>query len=173
MRIIWLITICIFLWGCPPKGFVLKHRSIQHVEAGLGIDGTSRIIQTDEEVDALAIEVAELLEKYGFELKNSSVSWGVQPLTGHTQNQGFALKGTKSVYCYVRISKKEFIAEFQEVETEYESNIFATTNEEKAVVSDAVAALSELAKRKFSDRVVRVSEFEQPQRPNKAPQPTQ
>lgn len=167
LRAIAIIIVAMLLSGCPPKSAMLKHRDIQNVEAGLGIDGTTKIVSSDEEVDLLAAEVTELLQMQGFELLNSSVSWGLQPLTGHTQNLGFRLPGTNSIHCYVQISKKEFRAKFQELESKPQSNEFNTNNSDLVAIDKAVASLNQLAKQKFKGRTVRVSTFDRAESPNK------
>jgi hypothetical protein len=153
--------------GCPSKSAMLKHRDVQHIEAGIGVDGTKKILNSDEEVDLLATEVIELLKGQGFELLNSSVSWGLQPLTGHTQNLSFRLPQTGSIHCYVQISKKEFGAKFRELEKKPQSNEFATTNNDLMAVNKAIDSLNELAKEKFNGRSTRISKFDRAESPNK------
>lgn len=166
-RAIAIITIALLISGCPPKSAMLKHRDVQYIEAGLGVDGTKKILPSDEEVDHLATEVIELLQGQGFELLNSSVSWGLQPLTGHTQNLSFQLPETGSIHCYVQISKKEFRAKFRELEKKPQSNEFATTSSDLVAVNKAIASLNELVKGKFNGRSTRISKFDRAESPNK------
>ena len=155
------------LSGCPPKGAMLKHRDIQYIEVGLGVDGTKKIISSDEEVDLLAAQVIELLQGQGFELLHSSVSWGLQPLTGHTQNLNFMLPETGSIHCYVQISKKEFQAKFRELEKKPQSNEFVTSNSDLVAVNKAIASLNKLAKQNFGGRSTRISKFDRADSPNR------
>ena len=166
-RAIAIIIVSMLMSGCPPMSAMLKHRDISNVEAGLGIDGTEKIISSDEEVDILASQVIVLLEKQGFELLNSSISWGLQPLTGHTQNLGFKYPGTNSVHCYVRISKKEFLARFRELESKPQTNKFNTNSSDLAAIDKAVASLNQFAKQNFKGRTIRVSKFDRAESPNK------
>ena len=166
-RIIATIIAAMLLSSCYPKSLMLKHRDIRSIEAGLGIDSSEKIIPSDDKVDLLATKVAELLQDQGFELLNSSVSWGLQPLTGHTQNLGFRLLGENSVHCYVQISKKEFRVNFQELETKPHSNEFNTSSTDLAVVDKVVVLLNELAKQEFEGRTIRISEFNRTGSPNK------
>ncbi|MCE2029451.1 hypothetical protein [Sessilibacter corallicola] len=166
-RVIAIIMMTTLISGCLPKSAVLKYHDVQHIEAGLGVDGTRKILNSDEEVDLLATEVIELLKGQGFELLNSSVSWGLQPLTGHTQNLSFRLLQAGSIHCYVQISKKEFWAKFRELEQKPQSNEFATTNSDLVAVSKAVDSLNELAKEKFNGRSTRISKFDRAELPNK------
>ncbi|MDB4076586.1 hypothetical protein N9537_01975 [Porticoccaceae bacterium] len=168
LRATTIILVAMLVSGCLPKSAMLKHRDIQNIEAGLGVDGTKKIIPSDEEVDLLAAEVTELLQQQGFELLNSSVSWGLQPLTGHTQNLGFRFPGTNSVHCYVQISKKEFRAKFRELESKPQTNEFNTNDRDLAAISKAIASLDTLTKQKFNGRSIRVSRFDRAESPNKS-----
>lgn len=162
-----IIIISILVSGCLPKSAMFKHRDIQHIEAGLGIDGTKRIISSDDKVDLLAAQVTELLQRQGFELLNSSISCGVLPLTGHTQNLGFRYPGTNSVYCYVQISKKEFHAKFREVEAKPQTNEFNTNSSDLEAIDRAVVSLNDFAKQKINGRTIRISTFDRSEAPNK------
>ena len=155
------------LSGCPPKNSMLKQREVQHIEVGLGIDGARKILSSNEEVDVLANEVIRLLSEYGFKLLHSSTSWGLQPLTGHTQNLSFRLLGTNAIHCYVQISKKEFKAKFREMEKEPQSNEFATSDNDFQITEQAVTTLNVLAKQKFRGRSVRISKFDRAENPSK------
>ncbi|MCU7797489.1 MAG: hypothetical protein KZQ75_10195 [Candidatus Thiodiazotropha sp. (ex Myrtea spinifera)] len=167
LRVIAIVITALLLSGCHPKSAMLKQRDLQRIDVGLGVDGPSKILPSDEEVDLLSREAVNLLQGHGFELLNSSVSWGLQPLTGHTQNLGLRLPGTNAIYCYVKISKKEFQAEFVEMEKQPQTNKFATSNSDLMVVDKAVAALNELAKLKFKGRSTRISKFDRAESPNK------
>lgn len=146
---------------------MLKHRDIQYIEVGLGVDGTKEIVSSDDEVDLLSGEVIELLQGQGFELLHSSTAWGIQPLTGHTQNLGFRLSETGAVYCEVKISKKEFQAKFRELEKKPQSNEFITSDSNLVMVNKAIASLNEFAKQKFNGRSTRISKFVRAEGPNK------
>ena len=166
-RAIAIITIAMLISGCPPKSTMLKHREVQHIEVGLGVDGTNKILSSDEDVDLLATEVIELLQRQGFELLNTSVSWGLQPLTGHTQNLSFRLPETGSIHCYVQISKKEFRVKFRELEQKPQSNQFVTSSSDLVAVNKAIDSLNDLAKGKFIGRSTRISKFDRAESPNK------
>ncbi|MCK9504750.1 MAG: hypothetical protein M0Q95_11280 [Porticoccaceae bacterium] len=167
IRAITIILVAMMLSGCPPKNAMLKQREVQHIEAGLGVDGTKKILSSNEEVDALSSEVTQLLNSHGFELLYSSTSWGLQPLTGHTQNLSFRLPGTNAIHCYVQISKKEFRVKFRELEREPQSDEFATTDYDFKIAEQAVISLNVLAKQKFKGRSVRISKFDRAESPNK------
>lgn len=167
LRAIATVFIAMLISGCPPKSAMLKHRDLQDIKVGLGVDGTAKIIPSDFEVDLVASEVREMLQEQGFELLHSSVSWGLQPLTGHTQLLSFRLHGSKSIHCYVKISKKEFQAEFQELETKPQSNEFTTNSNDLSAIDRAIMSLNELAKNKFGGRSTRISKFDRAEIPNK------
>jgi len=149
---------------------MLKQRELQHIDAGLGVDGTKRIITSDEEVDLLAGEVINLLKNEGFEFLSSSMSWGLQPLTGHTQNLSFRYPGTNALHCYVQISKKEFQVKFFELESKPQSNEFATNEVDLQAIKKAAERLNELAKHKIPGRSIRISTFNRAESPNKVNQ---
>ena len=172
IRVVFIIISVFLLSGCPPKGAMLKQRSLQLIEVGLGVDGTYKILASNEEVDLLAGKVTSLMKEHGFELKYSSTSWGLQPLTGHTQNMSFGISGTDAIYCYVQISKKEFRAKFSELETKPKSGEFATTEQNLASIDEAVISLNELAKSTIYGRSTRVSKFDRAESPNKTSNPT-
>ncbi|GAB2191588.1 hypothetical protein MAH1_31960 [Sessilibacter sp. MAH1] len=165
IRAIAIIVTSLLLCGCPPKGAMLKQQNIQRIDAGLGVDGTSKILASDEEVDQFALEIENFLKSEGFELLNSSISWGLQPLTGHTKNLGLRYPGTNAIYCYVKVSKKELQIKFVEIEKQPQSNEYATTANDLLVVNETIIALTELAKLKFKGRYVRVSKFERAKKP--------
>lgn len=160
IRIIFLILGVILLSGCPPIGAIYKQRDLQVLDVGLGVDGIAKILKSNEKVDELAGEVITLMEEHGFEINYSTTSWGLQPLTGHTQNLSFGLHGTKAIYCYVQISKKEFQARFSEVETMPQSGKYSTTVENRSAIDKAIASLNELAKTNIQGRSVRISRFD-------------
>jgi hypothetical protein len=169
-RAIFLIAVAFLLCGCPPKGAMLKQRELQHIDAGLGVDGTKRIIKSDDEVDLIAGDVIQLLKKEGFELLNSSVSWGLQPLTGHTQNMSFRYPGTNALHCYVQVSKKEFQVRFVELESKPQSYEFATNDADLKAMQQAAETLNEFAKQKIPGRSIRISTFDRAESPNKSNQ---
>jgi hypothetical protein len=144
--------------GCPPMDKVLMSRDIQEVVAGYEADKSSeRLLSTNSEVDDFAGLVISTMEENGFYLSYSSTSWGLQPLTGHTQNLAFKTSSNDYVSCSVTISKTEFSASFMEYERKSESNEYLTSEEDKAGIDRAAKALDTLAKGKFVGRSVRVS----------------
>ncbi|MES9880130.1 MAG: hypothetical protein ABW185_04535 [Sedimenticola sp.] len=160
-RIIFVFAICALLMGCPPMDRVLKSRDIQRIEVGYAADQkTEQLITSDQEVDEFAKEVTIALKKNGFNLAYSSASWGLLPLTGHTQNMSYKTKSSEHISCSVTISKSEFTARFVEYEKDLKSNAFITTEEDKALMSRAASVLTALAKSKFSERSIRVSVFQ-------------
>jgi len=93
-------AVCAGLLGCPPTNSLLKSRDLQAVEVGYVSDGSNdKILHDDNAVDQLATQVTEIMLFNGFEVSDTSVSYGIQPWTGHTQNVYFQLAGNDRVTC--------------------------------------------------------------------------
>jgi len=160
---------CLLLTGCPPKNSILYSRSLNSVEAGYVADkSTDRLLKSDEAVDKMSLKVIDTLEEQGFELAQNGVSFGLQPFTGHTRDLIFHAPGNYRVRGVVRISKKEFLAEFEELETEHKSGIYNTTPKELEMIRLSIEALSKLARESYSGRMVKVSNYIVEISPNKS-----
>ncbi|WP_133406881.1 hypothetical protein [Parashewanella tropica] len=165
IRAVTILAISFLLCGCPPKSLLLKQQDIQRIDVGLYVDGTEKILPSNDEVNEFALEIEALFKRKGFKLANSSESWGLQPLTGHTKNLGFRYPDTNAVYCYVKISKKEFQVECVELEKEPQTNKYATTANDLKAVNETIIALNEIAKIKFAGRSVRIATFDRAEVP--------
>ncbi len=157
-RILFIGAVSAFLVGCPPMDPVLKSRDIQVIEAGHVIDNEAeRLFSNDEEVDRFSLLISDVLRKQGFYLAYSSTSWGLLPLTGHTQNMSYKTKSNEYISCSVTVSKTEFKARFVEYEEKLKSNNYVTSTEDKAQIIRAAKALTDLAKEIFNERAIHVS----------------
>ena len=160
-RIILVFAIFTLLIGCLPIDRVLKSRDFQRIEAGYTADKkTERLITSNHEVDEFAKEITKELENNGFYLAYSSASWGLLPLTGHTQNMSYKTENNERISCSVTVSKSEFVARFVEYEKELNSDTYITSKEDMALIDRAASALTALAKSRFSERSIRVSVFQ-------------
>lgn len=158
MRILFIGAVSAFLVGCPPMDRVLKSRDIQVIEAGHAIDNdTERLLSNDEVVDKFSLQISDVLRRQGFYLAYSSTSWGLLPLTGHTQNMNYKTKNNEYISCSVTVSKTEFTARFVEYEEKLKSNKYVTSTEDKAQITRAVKSLTDLAKEMFNERAIHVS----------------
>jgi hypothetical protein len=157
-RFVVIIVASILLTGCPPMDRVLRSRDIEVIKAGKAVDNQAEsLLSSDRDVDEFSLRVTEVLNEQGFYLAYSSASWGLLPLTGHTQNMGYKTLNTEHVSCSVIVSKTEFTARFVEYEEELKSGRYVTSSEDKAQIARATKALIALAKSSFNERAIHVS----------------
>ena len=153
----------LFLAGCIPPSAMLKTQNIQGIEAGFVADSeTGNVISSNEQVDFLARGVVQTLEVAGFINTNQSVSFGLLPATGHTQNLGFDLVENEYVQAYVQISKSSIKVIFREMELEHGTGNFTTSEKQRELVRIASAAVSQYIKSKIGKRSVRLLVYENP-----------
>ncbi len=158
-----IILVCGAIVGCIPKSAQLKSRDLQAIEVGYVSDGSGeKILKDDNAVDQLATDVIDLMLIHGFEARHTSVSFGIQPWTGHTQDAYFRLVGSERISCIVEISKTAFSARFEEIEVAPQSDEFLTSKAELSVVRQAAIALNDFASERFPGRSIRVSVFNNP-----------
>ena len=156
----------IFLAGCIPPSAMLKSQNIQSVEAGFVADSeTGRLLASNEAVDLFAIKIQEVLEEHGFSLSNKSTSFGLLPATGHTQNMDLSLAGNVYTSAHAEISKSKIRVVFREMEREHGSNVFVTTAEEINSIKAASEAVDKYIKTKIGQRSVRVTFYDNPEKP--------
>jgi len=162
MKRFWLLLIaCTLLTGCPPKDKLLRSQNIQQVQVGYAADQKSeRLLQSNESVDNFANSVTILMKEVGFNKGYSSISWGLQPLTGHTQNLSYKMQGNDFIYCSVTISKTEFTAKCKELEARPKSGEYLATEKQKDHINKAIGVLNELVKNKFTGRASRISIYD-------------
>ncbi|WP_045856505.1 hypothetical protein [Teredinibacter purpureus] len=160
-----LFFVC-FLAGCIPPSAMLKTQSLQEVEAGFVADSDSgKLFLSNEDVDIAAEEITQVLREFDFERTNQSVSFGLLPATGHTQNLGFKLGENIYVQAYVEISKSSVKVVFREMELEHGKNNFLTDEKERQSVKSATAAVTQYLKSKIGTRSIRVLTYENPPKP--------
>lgn len=109
----------------------------------VGHSGKSDLLASDEAVDRLATDVAQLLADHGFIIKDKSQSFGLQPFTGHTQNIWLRLAESERIFGYVSISKCCIEVVFRELETEIGSGIYNTTQQQREQINAARALVEE------------------------------
>jgi len=153
----------LFLVGCIPPSAMLKTQNIQAIEAGFIADSeTGKILSSNQEVDSLANGVVKTLELAGFRKTNQSVSFGLLPATGHTQNLGFYLVENEYVQAYVEISKSSIKVIFREMEMEHGASNFTTSEIEREMVRIASATVSQYLKSTIGKRSIRIVVYDNP-----------
>lgn len=158
-RLLIIVLLCQFILACIPSSMMTLNRDVQYIEVGLGVDGAQKILTSNEAVDTLAVDIISLMKNQGYVLNYQSTSWGLLPFTGHTQNMSFSKPENRSIYCYVKISKKEFGAYFREIESEPRSGKFLTSLDDKVSIDKTLTAINELTRKTFKKRASRVSKF--------------
>lgn len=162
LKFVALISVTFLLAGCPSRP-IQDWRDIRHLDVGLYVDGVSKILSSNEDVDQLGAEVIQLMSDNQFKYIRTTESWGILPATGHTQTLAFKLENSEWILCHIVISKKSFNAKFRELESEPGSDIYLSTDSDKEVVLSALRALEQLARSTFKSNVVRSSKYDQPQ----------
>jgi len=157
-QIVVIIAASILLSGCPPMDKVLRSRDVEVIQAGKAVDNKAvRLLTSDRDVDEFSLEISEVMKEQGFHLAYSSSSWGLLPLTGHTQNMSYKTVNNEHVSCSVIVSKTEFTVRFVEYERKINSDEYSTSMEDRKQISRTAKALTALAKRKFDERAIHVS----------------
>ncbi len=99
------------------------------------------------------------MESEKFKLSLSNTSYGLIPHTGHTQNLIFTLTNNSHVRCVIMISKTYFSANFTELESAPETNMFKTNEDDIAMIENAVIKLKESVEKTYPERSVKISNF--------------
>jgi hypothetical protein len=149
--------------GCIPKGTLLKSRDIQLIDAGYAVDRyPGCLLESDAAVDAVASNTIKVLGAAGFKLMDQSISYGVLPLTGHTQNLIFHREGRDRIRALVLISGSKFSATFEELEAAPNTHDYYTTEQDRAAISNAVSSIKEFINTQYPGRAARISHYTHP-----------